>query len=349
MVDVVARPENQLHLPRVLPPRREQPVRRQRRGRILPPPDDRDTPLRHPLPQRRRRMEHEHMHVAPDRERAQHVEMPRGQPRQPEERQPRRQIDDPRLLPQPRTSTLNPLRRIRNPDPRPQPPPQLGLPHPVGRHRPILPPSPGTNHLRPMQGVPIEQLREMPNRTEPPSPPRRIRRPRPIPPDARPSSPTTAPPDTHPPPRAEPKPPAPATTDRHPPRSQTPSPPHPRRAAAATGSRRSRTPHRPAHPPPRADPTSAARATAPCRASARRRPPARTDRATDRRAAREAPRPGRQPAQLDGREARRPARLDECGALRAVCRARRPGRHCAAASRNAAPGIALVSCNTRAQ
>ena len=40
--------------------------------------------------------------------------------------------------------------------------------------RPILPPSPSTNHLRPMQGVPIEQLREMPNRTEPPSPPRRI-------------------------------------------------------------------------------------------------------------------------------------------------------------------------------
>ena len=73
--------------------------------------------------------------------------------------------------------------------------------------------------------------------------------------------------------------------------------------AAATGSRRSRTPHRPAHPPPRADPTSAARATAPCRASARRRLPARTGRATDRRAAREAPRPGRRPAQLDGRAA----------------------------------------------
>ena len=174
MIDVVARPENQLHLPRVLPPRSEQPIRRQRRGRILPPPSDRDTPLRHPLPQRRRRMEHEHMHVAPDRERAQHVEMPRGQPRQPEEREPRRQIDDPGLLPQPRTSALNPLGRIRNPDPRAQPPPELGLPHPVGRHAPVLPASPGTNHLRPMQRVPIEQLREMPNGTEPPSPPRRI-------------------------------------------------------------------------------------------------------------------------------------------------------------------------------
>ena len=126
-----------------------------------------------------------------------------------------------------------------------------------------------------------------------------------IPRDARPSSPTTAPPDTHPPPRAEPKPPAPATTDPHPPRSQTPSPPHPQRASAATGSRRSRTPHRPAHPPPRADPTSAARATAPCRAWARRRPPARTGRAAGRPEAREAPRPGRRPAQLDGCEARR--------------------------------------------
>ena len=142
MIDVVARPENQLHLPRVLPPRGEQPVRRQRRGRILPPPSDRDTPLRHPLPQRRRRMEHEHMHVPPDRQRAQHVEMPRGQPRQPEERQPRRQIDDPGLLPQPRTSALNPLGRIRNPDPRPQPPPELRLPHPVGRHARRPPPAP---------------------------------------------------------------------------------------------------------------------------------------------------------------------------------------------------------------
>ena len=114
------------------------------------------------------------MHVALDRQRAQHVEMPRRQPRQPEEREPRRQIDDPRLLPQPRARTLNPLRRIRNPDPRPQPPPELGLPHPVGRHPAVLPARPRPNHLRPMQRIPIEQLREMPNRTEPPSPPRRI-------------------------------------------------------------------------------------------------------------------------------------------------------------------------------
>ena len=77
------------------------------------------------------------MHVPPDRQRAQHVEMPRGQPRQPEERQPRRQIDEPGLLPQPRTRALNPLRRIRNPDPRAQPPPELRLPHAVRRGTPV--------------------------------------------------------------------------------------------------------------------------------------------------------------------------------------------------------------------
>ncbi len=101
----------------------------------------------------------------------------------------------------------------------------------------------------------------------------------------------------------------------HPPRSPTPSPPRPRRAAAATGTRRSRTPHRDLLPPRRADPTSAARASAPCHASARRRPRARTDRATGRPAARGAPRPGRRPAQLDGR-----------GARRRVCLARRLDR-----------------------
>jgi hypothetical protein len=114
------------------------------------------------------------MHVAPNRERAQHIEMPRRQARQPEEQDPRRQIDDPRLLPQPSTSALNPLRLVRNPNPRPQPPPQLGLPNPVGRHPAVLPASPSPNHLRSMQRVPIEELREMPNRTEPPSPPRGI-------------------------------------------------------------------------------------------------------------------------------------------------------------------------------
>jgi hypothetical protein len=174
MIGEVGRPENQLHLPRVLPPRREQPVRRHCRGRVLPPPDNRHTPLRHPLPQRGRRVEHEHMHVAPDRQRPQHIEMPRRQPRQPKERQPRRQIDDPRLLAQARTSALHPLRLIRNLDSFAQPPPELRLPHPVRRHGAVLPASPCTNHLRPMQRIPIEQLRKMPDRSEPPSPPRGI-------------------------------------------------------------------------------------------------------------------------------------------------------------------------------
>jgi hypothetical protein len=119
-------------------------------------------------------MEHEHMHVPPDRQRAQHVEVPRGQPRQPKERDPGRQIDERGIVPQPRTSALNSLRLIWNPDPLAQPPPELRLPHAIRGDVPILPASPGTNHLRPMQRVAIEQLREMPNRTEPPSPTRRV-------------------------------------------------------------------------------------------------------------------------------------------------------------------------------
>ena len=209
--------------------------------------------LRHPLPQRRRRMQHEDMHVPPDRQRPQHVEMARGQPRQPEERQPRRQIDEPRLLPQPRTRTLNPLGRIRNPDPLAQPPPKLRLPE---HRRAGTAPSPSSpraqartisgrcsayrsNSSARCRTVLNRRARRAGSASSPAATEMRGQ-----------ALPATAPPDTHQPPRAEPKPPAPATTDPHPPRSQTPSQPHPRRASAATGSRRSRTPHRPAHPRP---------------------------------------------------------------------------------------------------
>ena len=119
-------------------------------------------------------MQHEHVHVAPAASARSTFRWPGRQPRQPEQRQPRRQVDDLRLLAQPRARALDPLGRIGHADPRAQPPPQLGLPRPARRHVPVLAPRPRAHHLGPVQRVAIEQLGEVPNRAEPPRPPRRV-------------------------------------------------------------------------------------------------------------------------------------------------------------------------------
>ena len=251
------------------------------------------------------------MHVPPYRQRTQHVEMPCGQPRQLKERQPRRQLDKPRLLPQPRTRTLDPFGRIRNPDPRAQPPPKLRLPDTINGKRapvpiPVLPPRPSAAVSGRCNAYRSNELGEMSNRAEPPSASCRIHRVAPAP-EVRGQA-------------------------RHPRLLQTPvnnieqSPNcplgKPRIRVSIDPGRRSdrvtdepprrrkldvRARHRLARPPPRANPTSAARATAPSRGWALRQPPPRTDRTTDRPAAHAGPRPRRRPAQLDG-----------CGALRRI-------------------------------
>ena len=103
-----------------------------------------------PLPQRRRRMQQEQVHVTVLGERAQHAELARGQPREPEQRQPLGQLHGAGLGPQPGAGRLDPGRRVRHRDPLAQALPELGLPVVI---RPL--------EVRPVQRVAIEQRGEM--------------------------------------------------------------------------------------------------------------------------------------------------------------------------------------------
>ena len=183
MIDLlVVGPDDELQLARVLPPRGEQAVGRQRRGHVAGAAHDRRQPRARGgdlLPQHRRRMQEEEVHVAPRRQRAQHREPPGGQAREAEQRQPRRQRHQVRLRAQARARGLQPLGRTVDPDPRTQPPPQLGLPQRLVGQRParaveILAPRPRAHHLRPVQRVAIEQLGDVAHRAQPPRAPRLV-------------------------------------------------------------------------------------------------------------------------------------------------------------------------------
>src|SRR3954447_5215072 len=117
-------------------------------------------------PQAGRRMQQEQMHVAPIRERAQDMQVPGGQAREAEDREALRQVDEPGLLTQTRARSLDARRWIDHADPVAQTPPQLGLPEAV-RPQPaagaVLIPAgrPGADHLRAVEGITMEELREM--------------------------------------------------------------------------------------------------------------------------------------------------------------------------------------------
>ena len=89
-------------------------------------------------------------------ERAQHLEVGRGQARQAEQADARRELDQPGLRAQPRARVRQPLGRRRHADPRAQPAPQLRLPVVV-----VLALGPAEHQLGPVRAVAVEQPGEM--------------------------------------------------------------------------------------------------------------------------------------------------------------------------------------------
>jgi hypothetical protein len=93
------------------------------------------------------------------------------QAREAEERQARREVDQPRLQAEALAGALEPLGGAREPEPFPEPPPQLGLPHNVrlqGRPRPVhvVAGSPRAEHLRPVERIPVEELHDVAHAAE---------------------------------------------------------------------------------------------------------------------------------------------------------------------------------------
>ena len=122
-------PSDQLQLARVLPPGGEQPVARQPRGGVVGAARRPRPPPREALPQRRRGVQQEEVHVAVLGQRPQHVEVAGREAREPEERQPRRQVRRAPARPAAaRTPASSRSAGLGHADPRAQPPPQLGLP-----------------------------------------------------------------------------------------------------------------------------------------------------------------------------------------------------------------------------
>ena len=164
--------EDELHLASVLPPGGEQRILRQRRGRVLVAAHDRRAVARErgdPRPQLGRGVEEEEVHVPLGRQRVQDVEVARRQTRQAEEGHARRQVDEGRLGPQPRAGVVQPLGRARLADAFAQPPPQLGLPAVVAPLRPRA------EHRRPMDGVAVVEIGDVPHAAQPARAPGRVR------------------------------------------------------------------------------------------------------------------------------------------------------------------------------
>ena len=165
--------EHELHLARVVPPRGEQAVARQRGGRVVHAREDGRRPVDlsgHGVPQRRRRVQQEEVHVAPRGERREHVAVAGGQSRQAEDRQALRQVDDRGLGAQARARLIEPLGRPRPTDALAQPQPQLRLPVLlVGRRR-----GPSADLVGPVQRVAVEQVGEVTDGGEAPRAPQRV-------------------------------------------------------------------------------------------------------------------------------------------------------------------------------
>ena len=141
--------EHELQLARVVPPRGEQGIG----GALV---DlgaaGHGRAVLQPLPQRGRGVQQEQVDVAVRGERAQDVEVAGRQAREPEQREPRREVDEAAVGVQRPAGRAAPLRRPGHREPLAQPPPQLGLPVLALAGRPAL------EHLRPVQRVAVEQL-----------------------------------------------------------------------------------------------------------------------------------------------------------------------------------------------
>ena len=111
-------------------------------------------------------MEHEQVQVALLRDRCQHVEVGAGYSRQPEQRQPRREVEQPRIAPDPLARRREALGRTQHADPRPQAPPQLGLPGVGAVGRGTTTRGPGSHHVGTVHAVAIEQVGDVADRAE---------------------------------------------------------------------------------------------------------------------------------------------------------------------------------------
>ena len=149
------RPEDELELAHVLPPGGQQAVAGQPRRRVLRAAADARRQRLDPLPQRGRRMQEEEVHVAVLGQRAQDLELAGGQAREAEQREPLRQLGEPRLGPQARAGARHPGHRIGRFDARDEPLPQLALPVIAGQE------------LGAVQRVAVEEPREMAHGREP--------------------------------------------------------------------------------------------------------------------------------------------------------------------------------------
>ena len=106
------------------------------------------------------------MHLAARRQRPQNLEMAGRQARDPEQAQPRREFQQRRLLTQPRTGLRPPLGGPGERDPVAQPPPQRRLPRLADRQQlpggvGVAPVGPEAEHLRTVQRVAVEHLRQV--------------------------------------------------------------------------------------------------------------------------------------------------------------------------------------------
>ena len=131
------------------------------------------------LPQRGRGVQQEQVHVALGAERPQHLQPPGGQPREAEDRQAVRQLDELGLLAQARARGLDPLGRVGLAGAGAQPPPQLRLPARVGRQPraggvDVAAVRPRADHAGALERVAVEQLGDVAHAREPPRLARRV-------------------------------------------------------------------------------------------------------------------------------------------------------------------------------
>ena len=139
--------DDELELAGVPTPRGEQPVDRQSGGGVSATVHDRGLfgeRLAHPAPQRRGRVEEEQVDLAHVGDRPEHVEVRARHPRQTEQRQSLRQVEQLGLGLDPLARRRQPLRGAGSTDPAPEPSPQLGLP----AFGAILAGGPGAQHRR---------------------------------------------------------------------------------------------------------------------------------------------------------------------------------------------------------
>ena len=180
VVVVPVRLHDEVQLARVLPPRRQQPVVRERLRGVLG-----AAPLvRRPgdlLPQRGRRVEEEQVDIPMGRERGEDLEPGGGQARQAEHREPCRKVDKAGFALEPLARGVDPLGGIGLAHPLAESAPQVRLPGRVGReplagrpHVAALRPRP--HHRRPLDGVAVVELGDVADAREPPRLPGGVRR-----------------------------------------------------------------------------------------------------------------------------------------------------------------------------